>query len=330
MRLGSASLASLSAIALTLGATEGLAYWWMHPSPAGLGQPVLAYRPQMGDRGSQMEDRGSRMEDRGSQMGDRGSKIEDDAAIPSLDDPRSTIHDPPSSSYTPLPDVCAQAAPMLRCSSGQVLHVKLDDTIGLHLAFFEWDGTDTGSVLEAFRHMPEACMGSIGMTLVSKEKPIAYTVGQDRRASPLVPVKPREDGLVANGARNARTSASSSPIQHSTSKIDNSKLPQPGPTLSFDHTVFREPGQTNGLAVRGPQVHAFRAVWVAGMPAANARTGLGGVPFDHLRAIRIHCALTRSRPAYARVIQGAVRGAPNPAAAWLAFEQSMLADLRME
>ena len=66
---------------------------------------------------------------------------------------------------------------MLRCTGGQVLHTQLDNTIGLHLAFFEWDGADTGSVLEAFRHMPEACMGSIGMTFVSKEKSISYPVG---------------------------------------------------------------------------------------------------------------------------------------------------------
>jgi hypothetical protein len=71
---------------------------------------------------------------------------------------------------------------MLRCTSGEVFHVRIHDNASLHGAFFEWDGTDTGSVLEAFRHMPEACMGAIGMQLVSKEKPILYQVGLDRRA----------------------------------------------------------------------------------------------------------------------------------------------------
>ena len=85
---------------------------------------------------------------------------------------------------------------MLRCSSGQVFLVRPNDSLTLHCAFFEWDGTDTGSVLEAFRHMPEACMGSIGMQLVSKEKPIPYTVGLDRRAG-------RD---VANGAESERRS----------------------------------------------------------------------------------------------------------------------------
>ncbi len=33
------------ATVLALGVTEALAYWWMHPAPAGLGQPVLCYRP---------------------------------------------------------------------------------------------------------------------------------------------------------------------------------------------------------------------------------------------------------------------------------------------
>ena len=169
---------------------------------------------------------------------------------------------------------------MLRCSSGQVFHVKFDDDIGLHLAWFEWDGTDTGSVLEAFRHPPEACMGSIGMSLVSKEPPITYQVGTG--------------------------------------------------TLTFDHTVFREPGHPGGGAVLSPLVHAFRAVWVAGLATANARAGLGGDSFDRLRTIRLKSALTRSRPAYARVIQGAVRGAANSAAAWQAFQDTMLVNLAFE
>ena len=166
---------------------------------------------------------------------------------------------------------------MLRCTGGQVFHAELDDTQGLHLAFFEWDDADTGSVLEAFRHMPEACMGSIGMTLVSKEKPVRYAVGSE--------------------------------------------------TLVFDHTIFREAGKGGGLATLAPPIHAFRAVWVAGMANANARQGIGGDEFDHLRTIRLKSALSRFRPSHARVIQGAVRGIANPDLAWEAFEEAMLNDL---
>jgi hypothetical protein len=169
---------------------------------------------------------------------------------------------------------------MLRCTSGQVNYCKLSDTSGIHLAFFEWDGTDTGSVLEAFRHMPEACMGSIGMILVSKEKPISYSVD--------------------------------------------------GETLLFDHTVFREPTQGGGAVLGSPLIHAFRAVWVSGINNADARKGLGGDEFDRLRTIRLKSALTRFRPAHARVIQGAVRGLPSADLAWQAFENALLKDLRME
>ncbi len=169
---------------------------------------------------------------------------------------------------------------MLRCSTGQVFHTQLDDTLGLHLAFFEWNDTDTGSVLEAFRHMPEACMGSIGMTLVSKEKPISYPIG--------------------------------------------------GETLMFDHTVFREPSVRGGGGASASLVHAFRAVWVGGMDVTEARQQIRGTEFDPLRTIRLKCAFSRSRPSHARVVQGAVRGAANGEAAWQAFEETMLKDLKFQ
>ena len=35
----------LATIVLALGAVEATAYWWMHPAPAGRGQPVLVYHP---------------------------------------------------------------------------------------------------------------------------------------------------------------------------------------------------------------------------------------------------------------------------------------------
>lgn len=281
--------AILLAIGCALGATEALAWWWMHPAPAGIGQPVLCYRPGMRDRGSLIEDGGS-------QIAARSPEPKAPApAPPALNDPQSPIPDPQSASIqnsksiiqhskpsplTPLPGVYEQSAPMLRCSGGQVFHTHYGDSIGLHLAFFEWNRTDTGSVLEAFRHMPEACLGSLGLTMVTKGRPLIYQVN--------------------------------------------------GEPISFDHTVFREPGQGRGAAGPGPLVHAFRAVWVAGMPAANARDGLAGDRIHRLRTIRLKSALARFRPSHARVIQGAVRGATNADDAWQAFENTMLADLEFE
>jgi len=248
----------LLAIVLAVSSTEGLAYWWMHPGATGHGQPVLCYRPQAGDR---------------------RSKTADNAAAPSLDDPRSTIHDPPATSFTPLPEIYDKSAPLLRCSGGQVFHVALDDTISLHLAFFEWNQTDTGSVFEAYIHLPESCLGSLGMILVAKEKPIPYHVA--------------------------------------------------GETLLFDHTVFRDPPHGNGAA-RALPVHSYRAVWISGISASLAGADLADDQLERPRTIRLHSALTRYRPAYARVIQGTVRGAPTAELAWQAFETTMLCDLTFE
>jgi hypothetical protein len=305
------------AILLALGAIEGIAWWWMNPAPAGIGEPVLAYRPPVGlDRRPVRQSLGddgagplvangveSEGRDQESEVRDQRSEVsgQEEASASSSPNQKSTIKNQDSkisssssssptdhrslltdhfSTTTPLPEVYRQAAPMLRCSSGQVFHVKIQDTIGLHGAFFEWDGTDTGSVLEAFRHMPEACMGSIGMKLVSKEAPIPYTLSNH--------------------------------------------------TLIFDHTVFRDHGHGGGPLVAGPLVHAFRAVWVSGVSSADARQGLDGRKFNQLRAIRLQAALTRFRPAHARVIQGAVRGLHTPEAAWQAFEQHMLRNLTFE
>jgi hypothetical protein len=236
---------------------------------------------------------------------------------------------------------------MLRCTGGQVFHVQVDEAIGMHGAFFEWDGTDTGSVLEAFRHMPEACMGSIGMKLVSKEQPRSYVVGgqEEARLSVVGGLLADEESVdpdissTANGQLPTANSSSSSSVDHLSSLVDHrssppasstaNRQPPTAQTLLFDHTIFREPGQGRGL-VSGPPVHAFRAVWVSGMERSDAREGIGGDEFDRLRTIRLKSAMSRFRPVHARVIQGAVRGAANGDAAWRAFESAMLADLKFQ
>jgi hypothetical protein len=265
----------IAVLALALGAVEGLAYWWMNPAPAGLGQPVLVYRPGSAKELSVVS--GQLSEKSPPPAPELTTVNSPTSSSSSTANRQPTTDNSPSSSstITPLPEVYAKAAPMLRCSTGQVLHVTLEDSAGVHLAFFEWDGTDTGSVLEAFRHMPEACMGSIGMKLISHEKVIPYQVGSE--------------------------------------------------TLLFDHTVFSEDGR---VSIPGSPIHAFRAVWVSGVAAADARQGIDGEDFDRLRTIRLESALHRFRPAQARVIQGAVRGIADPKLAWLAFEDAMLKDLK--
>jgi hypothetical protein len=151
--------------------------------------------------------------------------------------------------------------------------------------------------------------------------------------------------LSANGAKSETTSDSSSPTDHrslltylSSSSSDHCSLltdhssatSSTAHSLLFDHTIFRDPGQGGGSWIPSPPVHAFRAVWVSGLPTADARKGLASDKFDRLRTIRFKSALTRFRPSHARVIQGTVRGAANAQAAWQAFEQTMLDDLKFE
>jgi hypothetical protein len=238
-------IAIILAVVLALGTTEGMAYWWMHPAPAGLGQPVLCYRPKM-------EDRELRIEDGTSTPGS------------SSRDPAS---DSCSSAYTFLPEVVARSQPSLHCSTGTAARIDLDDDVTIHLAFFEWDLADSTNVLEAYRHLPDDCMGSIGMKLIEYRPSRSYQVGKE--------------------------------------------------TLTFDHTVFRDP--------RGTIIHAFKGTWVSGASGLLGNGLRGGK--DQWRQLRWRSALKRFRPAYARVAQGAVRGIPNPNAAWQAFENAVLADL---
>ena len=342
---------------LGLGAVEGLAFWWMHPAPVGLCQPVLAYRPR-----------------EVKAQTPKSETLKEEAAAQNFSSISASLPSSVSAfTFTPLPETYARSAPMLRCSGGQVFRVDLDDTLSLHLAFFEWDGTDTGSVLEAFRHMPEECMGSIGMTLIEKAPPRFYTVreqgtvGLDRRAGRDVAsgaeseTRDQESAIrgqekapaaaqdsaqssssnpkstINNHQSSISPSSSSSSSSTSTFDVQRSMFDVPSPSSSssphskskiqnstlatqsllFDHTVFRDPG--------GVIVHAFKGTWVSGADLLIGGDLRGGV--EQWRQIRWKAAFKRFRPAHARVAQGAIRGAPSADAAWQAFEQAMLKDL---
>ena len=299
------------AIVLALGATEGLAYWWMHPAPAGLGQPVLCYRPQA--RGQRSEVSGQNADralvnsekiadaQAGMAAGNSapsGSSSPPAALRPPTSDlrpppsdlrpptsdlrpPTSALRPPtsdlrpptsdlPSATTTQLPEVVAKSLPSLHCSTGTAARIDLDDGVTIHLAFFEWELADATSVLEAYKHLPDQCMGSIGLTLIQHQPPRSYQVE--------------------------------------------------GESLSFDHTIFRDP--------RGVIIHAFKGTWVSGASSLLGNGLRGGE--DQWRQLRWRSALHRFRPAHARVAQGAVRGIPNPDAAWLAFADAMLGDLKFE
>ena len=228
----------ISLLLLGLATIEATARWWMHAKPSGIDQPVLCYFHK--------------------------PAVTNDAKAPA----NSTDALPPV--RTELPDLVAKSMPSLRCSSGTAARVENADGSIIHLAFFEWNQIDSTSVLEAFKHLPDDCMGSIGMKLVEHGKPRSYQLGKE--------------------------------------------------TLIFDHTVF--------LDRSGMIVHAFKSTWVSGS-AGLLGDGLRGGS-EQWRQIRWKAATKRFRPAYARVAQGAVRGITNPDKAWLAFQETMLKDLRFE
>lgn len=95
-------------------------------------------------------------------------------------------------------------------------------------------------------------------------------------------------------------------------------------TLIFDHTILRSPDTMGGL------VHAFKAVWLSGIPTGTSRQGILGGDEGSLRSIRWRAGLTRFRPAHARVVQGAVQGIHSSDQAWEVFRTAILEDLEMK
>ena len=174
------SVAIIGSMVLAFGAVEVLAWWWTHPVPAGLGQPVLAYRPE---GGSQKEEKAA------------GQRTETEAQqLPSEN--LSSIQNPFSSSITPLPEIVAKSQPSLRCSTGTAARIDREDGVTIHLAFFEWDLADASDVLEAYKHLPEQCLGAIGMKLVENRPARTYQVGTETIAFDHSVFRDRADVLV--------------------------------------------------------------------------------------------------------------------------------------
>ncbi|MFM7182278.1 MAG: hypothetical protein ACKO2G_12545 [Verrucomicrobiales bacterium] len=227
-------------ILVAIAVIEAVAWWWMNPAPAGLGKPVLTYTPAYLDN-------------------------------PTTGTAKFEPHTSSTGSLvTLLPEIVATARPTLRCSTGIAARIERDDGVSIHVAFFEWDHKSTANTLEAFKHLPDECMGSIGHKLIEKAAPRAYKVGDQ--------------------------------------------------SLSFDHTIFRDPS--------GMLIHAFKGTWVSGADTLIGEETRGGV--EQWNQLRRKAAFKRFRPAYARVVQGAVRGIANSDQAWEIFRSTILVDLEMK
>ncbi len=62
-------------------------------------------------------------------------------------------------------DIYQEVQPSLNCSAGWIADVRNEDLPEARVSFFRWDATTTANTLEAFKHLPEQCMGAIGMEL---------------------------------------------------------------------------------------------------------------------------------------------------------------------
>jgi hypothetical protein len=254
-------LVVLTALA-ALAAIEGLAWWWMNPPPAGQGAPVLAFRPGILDHGSGIFSSGAT-----------------------------------ASSITALPEIVSRSIPSLLCSNGTALRIDRDDGVIVHVAFFEWNHQSSANVLESFKHLPDECLGAIGMSLVKKHPQRLYVI-ETRESEACNHVPPSSFSL-------SSATGHSLPNEHS---------------LLFDHTEF--------LDHFDKPVHAFKAVWVSGAVTLLGDGLRGGL--EQSSQIRWRAATNRFRPAHARVAQGAVHSIANPDRAWEIFQETMLRDLTFE
>lgn len=66
-------------------------------------------------------------------------------------------------SFESRQDDYEKAREALMCSGGWIGSVGGDNKPRVHLSWVEWDQLGVANTLEAFRHLPEECMGSIGM-----------------------------------------------------------------------------------------------------------------------------------------------------------------------
>ncbi len=72
----------------------------------------------------------------------------------------------PTSTITWQPEMVQKYRDSLNCSNGSICEIKRDNGATLHAALFSWDNSSSVTAIEAFRHHPEDCLGSIGMKLL--------------------------------------------------------------------------------------------------------------------------------------------------------------------
>jgi len=63
------------------------------------------------------------------------------------------------------PELYREVQPSLHCNNGWIANLDGSSGPAMRVAYFKWDRASTLNTLEAFKHLPEQCMASIGMEL---------------------------------------------------------------------------------------------------------------------------------------------------------------------
>ncbi len=99
--------------------------------------------------------------------------------------------------------------------------------------------------------------------------------------------------------------------------------PWAGGELSFEVTIFEDPGSKSPLYV-------FKAVWIGDQGELYLKKGVPGLVFsDPLRQLCAAAVIHRFHPQNARVLMGVVEGEPDEQTAWTSFQRTVLAGITL-
>jgi len=88
---------------------------------------------------------------------------------------------PTDPTWKEKPEIYENVRDGLKCSGGSTGDF-IDPTGAIvHLAYIEWNPDGKGAPIEAFNHLPESCMGSIGLKLETFDKERLYSLSNGNK-----------------------------------------------------------------------------------------------------------------------------------------------------
>lgn len=97
--------------------------------------------------------------------------------------------------FSDQPEAYRNVREALRCSHGWMGRLELEPGgAAIGVAWFEWRDSDTPNTLEAFKHLPEECMGAKGVPLEAFHPARVYDSPQGRLVFDSSTFRPRHGG----------------------------------------------------------------------------------------------------------------------------------------